>query len=792
MNRVIRRLAPLLLLPLAVVACGLASAPWLRAFPSTVLAVPLFGAALLSVLLPVVVVGIGVRRLWLTALLDLLALVFYVMLVALREPLGFADLWTGLLHGPSQILTFALPLVSPRTLLVAPVALCWLTGALIGECLARGWQSVVPYLASLVAFGLAYAGTERAAVTADARRYEILLAGGLLLALLLLRAVHTWVDQDQAAESTQPEGVLPLRGLAVGAALSVVVAVAAGATVQSSAFPGRAAVPARTPPVDTSAPLAPLSFVSGLRPKDPKSPGRDVFQVTFGAEASRYIEIGDVDSYNGDSWSFTRTFRPSGGEIPADSDPAMVPSGSLVAQQYTIDKGPLTQAPWMPFLYRPQRVHGVGVNIDPVSGMIVPAHRLRKGTQYSVQSRQSLQTLDELRPTVLPGTSYESTDVQLPFSVTTSLGPVLASLQKETHTSDSSPIAFLQALAADLRNNYALSGAPASGAPSGSASGPASGAPSSKPVPSSAAGPDYGMRTAGTGFAAVLASILGTARTATPEQYATLVALVARQLHVPARVATGFRLPSSGGSSTVEAGTYQVTTAEAWSWVEIPIQGHGWVVLDPSPGKGSSARPAPSSSGARPTTRTSSSPPQNALITHSNRGGHAVAPKGHVHAQRSTPVLSIVAITGAILLALAIAVLLGMLARKHLRLRRRRAGDPRGRLVGAWLESIDMLMESGLPDLTCLTSTEIAAATGTAFGDEPAASVRLLGSSADTAVYAPSRDVVAADADAAWSAHRVLRRAVRRQLGPRQRLRARLRYHRSAGRRLQPRRRRTH
>src|SRR4051794_23363338 len=138
-GRPMRRLVPYTLLPLSLIACALASSPWLRAFPSAVLAVPLFGAAVLSVLAPVIVVGIGVRRLWLTALVDFVLFVFYELLVALREPVGFDTLYRGLLHGPSQILSFALPLVSPRTLLVAPVALCWLSGALIGECVARGW-----------------------------------------------------------------------------------------------------------------------------------------------------------------------------------------------------------------------------------------------------------------------------------------------------------------------------------------------------------------------------------------------------------------------------------------------------------------------------------------------------------------------------------------------------------------------------------------------------------------------------------------------------------------------------
>ena len=52
-----------------------------------------------------------------------------------------------------------------------PIALCWLSGAIVGECLARGWRSVVAYATLLVTFGLAYAGSVRAvSSTTDARR----------------------------------------------------------------------------------------------------------------------------------------------------------------------------------------------------------------------------------------------------------------------------------------------------------------------------------------------------------------------------------------------------------------------------------------------------------------------------------------------------------------------------------------------------------------------------------------------------------------------------------------------
>ncbi|HKC27995.1 MAG TPA: hypothetical protein VKB75_08270, partial [Jatrophihabitans sp.] len=516
-GRLIRRVVPYTLLPLSLAACVLANAPWLRAFPSGVMAVPLFGAALLSVVVPVIVVGIGVRRLWLSALIDLVLLMFFELIVTLREPAGYGHLWAGLVHGPAQILSFALPLVSPRTLLVAPVALCWISGALIGECVARGWHSVLPYLALIVTFGLSYAGTVRAvASSSDGRRYDTLLAGALLLTLLLLRAAQAWVVQDESAETSQPDGALPLRGLAMGTVVAVAVAAATAGLVQSSAFAGRPTTPARLPEIDQSHPLTPTAFVAGLRPTDPRSPGTPLFSMGIGSATSNYVPIGSVDYYDGDGWSFSRTFRPSGGVIPGDPDPAMHPSGSPVTQQYRILRGAVTSAPWMPFLQRPQRVTGLSVDIDPGSGMIVPTRALRPGDQYTVTSLVAPKTFGQLPKNALLGTSAAQVDTALANDLAGPLGTLVSSLQVETGASSSQPIPFLQAVAREFQTKDSLAGLPptSSGSPSVSA-GPTERPSSTHPRPSPTPTPTptptstatQTAHTGGTTFADVLASI---------------------------------------------------------------------------------------------------------------------------------------------------------------------------------------------------------------------------------------------------------------------------------------------
>lgn len=782
MSVALRRLVPYTLLPLSLIACVLASLPWLRAFPADVVSVPLFGAAVLSVLAPVVVVGIGVRRLWLSALIDLLLFVFYELIVTLREPGGFGDLYTGLVHGPAQILSFALPLVSPRTLLVAPVALCWLCGAVTGECVARGWQTIFPYLTLVATFGLAYGGTARGITSsADGRHYDTLFAGALLFVLLLLRAGQAWVVQDESAETTEPEGLLPLRGLAVGAAVALAVTAVAAGAVQSAAFSGQPAMPARVPPIDESRPVTPLAFVSGLRPDDPTAPGKPLFQVTLNRAASNYVAIASVDYYDGDSWSFSRTFRPSGGVIPPEADPSLRPSGPPVTQEYQIAGGPMTTVPWMPHLDRAQRVTGVSVNIDAESGMIVPAGALRAGDDYTVVSAVPRENFVQLRRSALVGTSGSQLDTALPNGLAAPLATLIRSLAQETGVSSALPVPFLQAVAQQLRTRTSLAGlrSATASASSGPAAASSAAAPSGSPSPrpsSTTASSSAPAHAGGNSFANVLASIRGT-RSGTPEQFATLVALIARELQVPARVVSGFRLPVPRGTDALSAGTYTVTSAQAWSWVEIPVRGLGWVVLDAAPGR-YAGQPAEPTVAKTRSLSSSPTPSKKALLTRSNGGGHAVAPPSRT--PRSAAISKTALVVIVLLSAIAAVVLfLGLLlARKQLRVRRRRHGDPRHRVVGAWQESIDVLVEAGLPDLSSATTAEVTAAAAAQFGPEPAAQARAVGQAADLAIFSPATPVNASAADAAWRSQAELGRSVHRGLRWPDRIAARLRYNR--------------
>lgn len=799
----IRRLIPFSLAPLAILATGLASSMWLRAFPAATLAIPLFGAAVLSVGFAYALVQLTRRTMLWTVPAGVVLFVIYALIVVLRSPVGFSALTSGFFDGPSQLLSFALPLVSPRSLMIWPVALCWLAGLLAGESLARSRLSLLPYLTWLIVFGVGYAGGSRAmGPDADvAHRVDLGVGAGLLLVLVLLRVAQGWLAQDEGSEAAGQVvntddaaslNLLPLQRIAAGAVTAVVVVAAAGYLAAQSVFAGPPTVVKRIPSVTQADPTTPMAYVSSLRPANRKEAGTALFDVTVDQKTPGYFGLASVDFYDGDSWSFTRSFKPSGGVLPADTDPELNSPSAPVDQTYQLRSNLITASPWMPTLFRPQKVSGVPVSVDQESGMIVPTGSLTPQSSYTVRSEPPAQTLTELPASWLPATSAPPVDSQLPGQVRTTLSSVITGFVDETGKPSASANSFLQALTDDLHTNYLLTDPSVTSTASPSATPskrPAKSKPRGKATPTKKASPSIkasptvtaaaGAAIGGTSFSAVLAAILGQQRSGTPEQYATLVTLIARDLGVPARIVSGFRVTNADGSHQLAAGKYTLTTKDAYSWVEVPVRGSGWVVLDPSPSRYATTEAQPSV-GVSKTPSPSNTPSQAALVTESN-GGHAVAPKSTVTtAPKHHPNWALLWLIPTGLVMLMVVVVLLLLTRRWLRWqRRRRVPDARLRVITAWQETLDVLTESGLGDLRALTGAEVEQAAGEQFGDGSAQQIRTVATAADQAAFSPQSILVAKDADLAWQAHAALRRSVRRSLPWRDRMMAALRYNSS-------------
>ncbi len=174
------------------------------------------------------------------------------------------------------------------------------------------------------------------------------------------------------------------------------------------------------------------------------------------------------------------------------------------------------------------------------------------------------------------------------------------------------------------------------------------------------------------------------------EQFAATMALMARQLGIPARVAVGF-LPGTQAST----GEWVVRANDAHAWPELYFEGVGWVRFEPTPPNRTGNAPAWTTPVGAPTgvssaaasgpesSRSRSVIPQAGLNAGTGSGGE-------VQAVDSTP-WGRIAVAATVLLAVALTPALGMLARR--RRWRHADGSPVAEAEVAWAELRDAVRD---------------------------------------------------------------------------------------------------
>jgi transglutaminase-like putative cysteine protease len=78
-----------------------------------------------------------------------------------------------------------------------------------------------------------------------------------------------------------------------------------------------------------------------------------------------------------------------------------------------------------------------------------------------------------------------------------------------------------------------------------------------------------------------LLTFLTQTKTGFCQQYASAMAVLVRELGIPARVAIGYR-----AGTLQDDGTYLVQSTDAHAWVEVFFEGYGWLPFEPTPGRG--------------------------------------------------------------------------------------------------------------------------------------------------------------------------------------------------------------
>lgn len=771
----VRAVLPWALWPAAVAATVLGVAPLLDAFTGTGLVPLAVASAVVPVLLAAlpVLAGAGAaragrigavsRRLaragWWTVAASAVAWAAFLVL-AVVGPSHAGDAWRGLVDGSARLLSVTLPVHQPRWLLVVPVTVCWIAGLGAGELLVRH-RAVAAAGVWLCAFTVSLVLTagdpDRAVGPAVAL---VVVAGAVVVAgrwlataalpgsgpLSVPRTGSPTVAPTVPATSEPPGWAAeapPLRPVAQGALVLAVAGVVLAVAVPAAGFlQGRPVSPARRPPVLQKAPVDPTDVAAQLRRADTH---RGLLTVRTSRPFDGYLPMVVLDDYDGDTWKLDTTFEPTGGRVPA---PAGTPSGgAVVVARATVDH-PLP-GPWMAVVGQPGTVGGTAVDYDPRTAMIVPAAGLAAGTHYVVQGRTPLRSLAGFDGAHLPALagSPDPADLAVPASLQPYLDAVVRTVAADADVAPAPTLAFVAAMAAELRSADTELAVPA-----------AAGATTTDEL-------DEG----GTSFAAVVHAVV-TARQATPEQFATLLALMARAEGVPARVVVGFRLPGAATGRAVGGhGPVTLTGADVWTWVEVPVAGTGWVAVDPTPTT-AGAPPAPAGSSSS-VTRAPSSPTQAVAVPGS--GGHALAaPVRHVApAGAAWWPWWVVAAAVVVLAALGTPALTWL--RRRRRRSRRRRGEPSAQVVGAWHEVLDTLAESRCRGLRPLTTTEVAEAAADRLGPEVAAPVARVGALADRALFS-SLAVSSTEAASAWAEGEQVRLACRRAMGPADRLRSHL------------------
>jgi transglutaminase-like putative cysteine protease len=709
---------------LVALAVGASAAPWAGAFAidGTALSLPVAVVGAVGLPLVAVVLGWSASRSFVASGLGLLALV----VVGVSSAGGdVGEALAGLARTPARLLSETLPITGPAGSLALPVAIVWLTGATAGELSVRTSSPVGPVVPALLGYVVAHALTAGGPPAHPA--WGAVLAAALL-AVVGLRQAGRDEEQAHAARRATASDRATHRRLVTGLAAAVVFAVAATAVAEvAPASRPEPAAPTRAVPVVAPVLEDPIGVLAHLRERDPDA---ELFVVGLDGPASGYLALASLDRYDGDAWSFDRTFMPTGGRIPLEAS-AVPPGPDRATLSVEVGEGPALAA--IPHLERPLEVVGVEVDHDPATGMLRPAQVPRPGDRFQIASATSSERAEDLVGTALLG-SPVAADTTLPPDLEAHLDRVVARLEARTGEAAAPTAAFLAAVATELRTT------------------------GRRVEAGRAPDDDDAVRpTGGTSYAAVTAAVLSK-RQGQPEQFATLLALVARHLGVPSRVVTGFRLRplDSAGPVPVEA---VVTPEQAWTWVEVPVEGAGWVVLDPTPLETGEAEEETFAT----TSTTSTTTPASANVVPDPAGGNAIADPVDIEepvADRPWPKLLMG--LGAALALVVLAVFSRAASRRLRRWHRRRRGSARQRVQGAWRELLARLRRTGLGRFDAETATEVAWAIRSRFGPEAGTAAVELAQTFNAATYTLA-DVTDDDAALAWAHLDAVRRAVDRQ-----------------------------
>jgi transglutaminase-like putative cysteine protease len=708
--------SPLAYLEVALVTMAAATTGLLYGsfFTSRDYLLPVLIAAAAAALLGVLT---SVRRWGVLATLPTVLFGFAVLAVALvyRDTLDHfiptvrtaTELGTGVLRGWARMLSVGLPADVSDDLLITPVLVTFAATFASSALALRTRVTLAPAAPTLLALviGLLFTASRPAA--------GFPVTGAYLLATLLMVIVR--VIRLEAAQALAFAAVPDPRrrrrtagriafGLPVAllvAALGVTGARFVPVAAGTGRFDPRTVTPQQYEVEDTLTPLV------NLKAQLKEKPTRSLFTVRFDDQTTTVdrVRTAALDTFDGALWTSTDTFRSAGHILPAD--PNLEHPQLVRAHISLLD---LT-GPYLPVVGWPVQVGASGLGFSARSGVLVTHGLDTHGISYDMVG--AVPPDDAGLQAASSGDGTHST--QLPAGIP----PELTAKAEELTGKGSTPYQKLMFIRDYLRKlPYSLEARP---------------------------GHSYdALRRL---FSPNPQDWVGYA-----EQFASAFAVLARSQGFPTRVAVGYLLRKQARSG----GTYTVTTADAHAWAEVNMTGYGWVVFDPTDFtvRPDSVKQNPPTEAGQPNKPGDDNPGGNKPQV---VPGLTAGP-GTGERILTGSVIGVIVLVGLLLLAL-----LSVRLAKFVRRRRLRSGTGAQRIVGAWRDATDRLVERGIPVPRSLTAIETAAHAHEQLG-EPARAVAVLAPLVTQAVFYPA-DPAADAVREAWELNAQFRRELRRSRG---------------------------
>ncbi len=542
----------------------------------------------------------------------------------------FDALADALANGWSTLLTSPLPAdPSPRTLM--PLALAvWATG---GSAAVLARTGVARPARALVPSLAAIVG---ASVVAGREQHHPVVLGGVAA---FASAVYLSASRPQPPAGARLAVRRHRRAGLAPAVAGVAVVVGAGLVIGPGLTFGREHTPFDPrdridPPIVPSGAVSPLELFASRQ----LAPGEPMFVVE--ADQPLLTRLVTLDRFDGARWTSSAAYRPSG-TVVVPPDRAGVATRSVTAS-IVVDG---LAGPWLPVVGDPTRITGVTFRVDLDGGTAIATSGDVLGSAYGVEA--AVPSLDVAVLQALPTASDPEANAarELPPGAPALLDEMAAVATRGATT----PLLNAALLQDYLQRTFRYDD-------------------------DHTAGHSYGH----------LVRALTEAGEATEEQFASAFAVLGRMVGLPTRVVVGF------GPGELQAdGTYRVRAGDARVWPEVKFAEVGWVPFDPSPARDDRVgAEVPIGPGGG----------DGFVIQEAD----AVVPAGEVPPGPTPPADAdgsdawwpvAAAIAAAVLLACAVAGIATAVIKRSRTARRRTAEDATDRVVGAWADVLDRLIE---------------------------------------------------------------------------------------------------